>query len=295
MRTNIITLSLGLAALTLASCDVKDPIYKTDHPDHGRLTLTADFSQRGAGIDVPASYMVAIGDFSDRLYGETNEIDHLFTPGKYTAYVYNTPTYITVDGTTASVSTAPAPADTDAEGAFVASSPEWLFTCSEDTTLYPDTEQQLRLLMEQQVRQLTLLIEPTGGTINRVERIEGYLSGVAGSFDIANGTHGTPSNVALTFTRIHEGADAGKWAASVRLLGTTDTPQKLTATLVFSDGGPAPVRLESDLSTGLAAFNADKPTPLTLGGQVVETPTATGFTATIADWNSVQGGGVTAN
>lgn len=295
MRTKTITLSLGLAALTLASCDAKDPVYKTDHPDHGRLTLTADFSQRGAGIDVPASYIVTIGDFSDRLYGETNEIEHLFTPGKYTAYVYNTPTDIHMDGTTASVSTVPAPADTDAEGAFVEASPEWLFTCSQDTVLYPDTDYRLRALMEQQVRQLTLIIEPTGGTTDRVERIEGYLSGVAGSFDIANGMHSTPSNVALTFTRIHEGADAGKWAATVRLLGTTDTPQKLTATLVFSDGGPAPVRLESDLSTGLAAFNADKPTPLTLGGRVVETHTPAGFTATITEWNPVQGGGVTAN
>lgn len=36
---------------------------------------------------------------------------------------------------------------------------------------------------------------------------------------------------ALTFTRIHKGADASKWAATVRLLSTTDTPQKLTATI----------------------------------------------------------------
>ena len=34
-----------------------------------------------------------------------------------------------------------------------------------------------------------------------------------------NGTHGTPLNVALAFAKVTEGANAGKWAATVRLLG----------------------------------------------------------------------------
>ena len=38
-----IVLFLG-SVLLLASCDVKDPIYNTPHPDHGMITLTTDWS-----------------------------------------------------------------------------------------------------------------------------------------------------------------------------------------------------------------------------------------------------------
>ena len=60
----------------------------------------------------------------------------------------------------------------------------------------------------------------------------------------------------------------------------------------FSDDNPQPVTLTSDLTAALAAFNTDKRTPLTLGGEVVETPTGAGFTATITDWEQVTGGPV---
>ena len=53
--------------------------------------------------------------------------------------------------------------------------------------------------------------------------------------------------------------------------------------------------LTSDLTTALAAFNADKRTPLTLGGSVVETLTGSGFGATITDWTAGVGGDIDAN
>ena len=55
------------------------------------------------------------------------------------------------------------------------------------------------------------------------------------------------------------------------------------------------VTLTSDLTTALAAFNADKRTPLMLGGSVVETPTGSGFGATITDWMPGIGGDIDAN
>ena len=42
-----------------------------------------------------------------------------------------------------------------------------------------------------------------------------------------------------------------------------------------------PVTLDSDLTTELATFNADKPKPLALGGKIVGTPTEADFSATI--------------
>lgn len=280
------------AALLFTSCDVKDPIYNTPHPEHGKITLTADWSARGTDIDIPATYTVQADGYSATLSGTTNTLDHLFAPGTYLTYIYSTPEQITVSGTTATV----APAETGtwgSAGAFVHAAPGWLFTCAMNAVIEKDTEQALTAAMQQQVRQLTLLIEPTGGTTDRIAAVEGYLSGVSGTFDMNGGTHGTPSNVALTFTKLTDGADAGKWAATVRMLGTAaGAVQGLTAEIRFSGDNPKPVTLTSNLSTELAAFNADKRTPLTLGGEIVETPTEAGFTATITDWEQVPGGPV---
>ena len=164
-----------------------------------------------------------------------------------------------------------------------------------DAVIEKDTEYELTAAMQQQVRQLTLVIEPTGGTTDRIEGVEGYFSGAAATLDMDNGTYGTPSNVALTFTKITSGADAGKWSATMRLLGVAGTAQRLTAQIRFSGNSPQPVTLTSDLTTMLATFNTDKTKPLALGGTVAETPTGAGFSATITDWKQVTGGPVTAD
>lgn len=303
MKKDRIYQLIGAAAIAalLAGCDVKDPIYDTPHPEHGTIALTTDWSGIGEGLTAPANYTVAVtpaaaaatGGYTATLTGTTATLDHLFEPGKYSIYAYNTAEHIAVTGTVASVEAASAPAGQT--GAFVGNAPGWLFASAMDATIEADKEHAYTAVMQQQVRQLTLIIEPTGGTTDRVESITGTLSGVAGTLDIDNDTHGSPSNVAMTFSKITEGTDAGKYAATVRLLGTAGTQQQLTATIAFTDGSPASVTLTSDLTTALAAFNADRRKPLTLGGSVVETPTGAGFSATITGWTPVHGGPVTAD
>lgn len=283
------TLLLLLLLPLLASCGAKDPNYNTAHPDHGMVTLTTDWSQRGTDIDIPASYTVQAGDYSTTLGDATHRIDHLFEPGAYRFYIYNTPEQVSISGTTATVATASG--NWDGVGAFVAALPGWLFTCAMDAIIEKDTEYELTAAMQQQARQLTLVIEPTGGTTDRIESVEGYFSGAAATFDMDNGTHGTPSNVALTFTKITSGADTGKWSATVRLLGVAGTVQQLTAQIRFSGNSPQPMTLTSDLTTMLATFNADKTKPLALGGKVVETPTGADFSTTITDWAPGNGDG----
>lgn len=281
------------AAVLLAGCDVKDPIYNTSHPDHGTVTLTTDWSGIGEGLTAPASYTVKADDYTATVSGATNLLDHLFEPGKYTIYAYNTAEHITVTGTTASVEAASTPAGQT--GTFVGNAPGWLFASATDVSIEKDTEYALTAVMQQQVRQLTLVVEPTGGTVDKIESITGTLSGVAALLDITDGAHGAPSNVELQFEKITGGANAGKYAATVRLLGTAGTQQQLTATIAFTNDSPAAVTLTSDLTTPLADFNDDKRTPLTLGGSVVETPTGAGFSATITDWAPVHGGPVVAD
>ena len=277
MKTNsIYKTSLLAAALLLAatSC-VKDILYNTPHPDTGKITVTADWSDRGDGVDIPAEWTVTMG--------------YLFDPGSYTLAAYNTPEDITISGTTATV------APETGNGTYISNAPGWLFTSVQKVTVEADTDYELTAAMHQQVRQLTLVIEPTGDAADRIESIEGSLSGAAGTLDFAAGTYGAVSDVTLHFTKITEGSDAGKWTATVRLLGIAGDMQRLTATLTYADGNPADTGLESDLTAALADFNSDKTVPLTLGGTIAETPTEAGVEAGITGWEKIDGGDVNAD
>ena len=289
MTKTVYKTSLLAAALLLAatSC-VKDELHDTPHPDTGKITVTADWTDRGDGVDTPAEWTVTMGGYTGTESGETHAPDYLFAPGSYTLAAYNTPENITVSGTTATV------APETGNGTYISNTPGWLFTSVQEVEIEADTDYSLTAVMHQQVRELTLVIEPTGDAAERIESIEGTLSGAAGTLDFATGTYGTPSEVELHFTKITDGDDAGKWTATVRLLGIAGNLQRLTATLTYTDGNPQPTALESDLTEALDDFNDGKTAPLTLGGTIAETPGEAGFTGEITDWETVDGGGVDA-
>lgn len=283
-------LAAAAAALLTASC-VKDTLYNTPHPGHGKITVTADWSARGEGIAIPATWTIAMGDYTGTETTATHAPDHLFAPGSYTLVAWNPAEGITVSGTTATVATA---SGSQTTGSFIDNAPGWFFTHAEQVSIEKDTDYPLTAAMKQQVRELTLVIKPAGDAADRIESIEGTLSGAAGTLDFATGTHGTPSEVELHFTKITEGDDAGKWMATVRLLGIAGDAQRLTATLTYTDGNPQPTSLNSDLTSALNSFNDGKTAPLTLGGTLAETPGEAGFTGEITDWETVDGGGVDA-
>lgn len=280
--TTILSLAL---LLTLGGC-VKDELHDTPHPDTGKVTVTADWSDRGEGVDIPAEWTVTMGGYTGTETGATHSPDYLFNPGSYTLAVYNPADGITVSGMTAAVAAA--------DGGCIVNTPGWLFTSVQEVEIEADTDYSLTAVMHQQVRELTLVIEPTGDAAERIESIEGTLSGAAETLDFATGTHGTPSEVKLHFTKITEGDDVGKWMATVRLLGIAGNSQRLTATLTYTDGNPQPTSLNSDLTAALDGFNDDKTTPLTLGGTLAETPDEAGFTGEITGWETVDSGGVDA-
>lgn len=282
---------MGMTAAVLLSSCVKDELHDTPHPDYGKITVTADWTDRGDGVDIPAEWTVTMGDYTGTETGEIHAPDYLFAPGSYTLAAYNTPENITISGTTATV----VQETGNSTGTYISNAPGWLFTSVQEVAIEADTDYALTAVMQQQVRELTLMIEPAGDAVDRIETIEGTLSGAAGTLDFATGTHGTPSEVKLHFTKITEGDDAGKWMATVRLLGIAGDAQRLTATLTYADGNPADTGLESDLSTALADFNADKTVPLTLGGTIAETPGEAGFTGEITGWETVDGGDVNAD
>lgn len=262
-------LAAAAAALLAASC-VKDTLYNTPHPDYGKIAVTADWSARGEGIDIPATWTVTMGDYTGTETSATHAPDHLFAPGSYTLVAWNPAEGITVSGTTATVAAATGNrAGTDA---FVDNAPGWFFTYTEQVSIEKDKDYPLTAAMKQQVRELTLVVEPTGDAAGRITEIEASLSGVAGTLDFATDTYGVVSNVVLPFTKITEGDDAGKWKATVRLLGVTGTEQLLTGEIRYAEGNPTPTTLKSDLTEALKEFNTKKPEPMTLGGTLVETP-----------------------
>lgn len=280
--TTILTLAL---LLTVGGC-VKDELHDTPHPDTGKITVTADWTDRGEGVDIPVSWHIVMGDYTGTETGATHSPDYLFNPGNYTLAAYNIPEGITVSGTTAAVAAA--------DGGFIVNTPGWLFTSVQEVEIEADTDYSLTAIMQQQVRELTLMIEPAGDAADRIESIEGTLNGAAGTLDFATGAHSTPSEVELHFTKITDGNDAGKWMATVRLLGIAGDAQRLTATLTYTDGNPQPTSLNSDLTATLDSFNDGKTAPLTLGGTIAETPGEAGFTGEISGWEKVDGGEVDA-
>ena len=287
MKTYKLHIIILSAALPLLSACVKDELHDTPHPSHGAITVTADWTDRGDGVDIPAEWTVTMGDYAGTESGDTHAPDYLFDPGNYTLAAYNTPENITISGTTATV------APETGNGTYISNAPGWLLTSVQEVTVEADTDYDLTAAMHQQVRQLTLVIEPTGDAADRIESIEGSLSGAAGTQDFAAGTYGAASDVALRFTKITSGGDAGKWAATVRLLGITGNTQTLTATLTYAEGNPADTGLESDLTAALTGFN-DSTEPFTLTGNL-RTPVEGGFSGSIDGWQQADGGNTDAH
>lgn len=281
MKININKLLLFTAnclLLTVISCtrvDLEDPL-------KGKMTLVTDWSKRTTGVEQPASYTVILNNQTLTYSQATNLLPELET-GNYPIYIYNTPDKINITGTTASVST---------NGNTVDPLPGWLFTATTEARYADFKEETITAVMQQQIRQLTITLKPTGGTIDKISSITASLSGVAGAWDFKeNKPTGNSVSVPLNFTKKEDGT----WQITVRLLGTIGLQQRLTGTVSFEGGSPADIALDSDLSAIIALFNTDKITPLLLQGEMKETPTEFGFTSVITSWESGNGNGETGN
>jgi len=249
------------------ACD-KD---NTDHPRYGKIvSLTTDWTDRGEGVDIPAVYTVDAGGYTTTLSGSVNSIDNLFEPGRYSVYVYNL-----VNGVIVSDNHATADYTTGISG--------WFFTGKESVMVDKDKDYAVTVLMQQQVRQLTLELELSGDSGSRLTGIDATLSGVAGAWNIdTNGPLvGSAVTVPFAFTKIDD-----RYSATIRLLGMIGSAQELSLTLRFTGGNPASYTVTSDLSGLLAGFNNDKKKPVTLSAIMVVTPTQGGFTSVVSDWAS---------
>ena len=278
-------LAAAATALLTASC-VKDTLYNTPHPNHGKITVTADWSARGEGIDIPATWTIAMGDYTGTETAATHAPDHLFAPGSYTLVAWNPAEGITVSGTTATV--APA-SGSQTTGAFIDNAPGWFFTHAEQVSIEKDTDYPLTAAMKQRVRELQLELEVTQGRPELIQSVTATLSGIAGAFDMARGqTTGEPASTVFSFTR-----DGSRLTADARLLGTMGAVQTMVLDIVFVDGGRTQ-RTEVDLTEALADFNGDMTTAYRVTG-TLETPVGMEEgKGEITGWETVEGGDASA-
>lgn len=278
-------LAAAATALLTASC-VKDTLYNTPHPNHGKITVTADWSARGEGIDIPATWTIAMGDYTGTETAATHAPDHLFAPGSYTLVAWNPAEGITVSGTTATV--APA-SGSQTTGTFIDNAPGWFFTHAEQVSIEKDTDYPFTAAMQQQVRELQLELEVTQGRPELIQSVTATLSGIAGAFDMARGqTTGEPASTGFSFTR-----DGSRLTADARLLGTMGAVQTMVLDIVFVDGGRTQ-RTEVDLTEAMKDFNDDMTTAYRITG-TLETPVGMEEgKGEITGWETVEGGDASA-
>lgn len=243
---------------------------RIDLHEEGKIYLSTDWSEKMDGIHLDGRYMVLIG--SDTLYfnGLKNELPSYY-PGSYSMYIYNPVLGITIKDGLATVAQ---------ESGMLLPSPGWLFSAYVDIQIENDSEREVEVKVQQQVRELTLVLKPTGGTKDRIKNIQAKLSGVAGQWDLkSNSAKGNGMEVPLQFNK----QSNGDWTAIVRLLGCVGTSQMLSGSVSFQDGIPENLIISSDLSSSMKDFNQQKHVPLQLQAGF-ETQTAVGFEVSIRDW-----------
>ena len=187
------------------------------------------------------------------LLDEGDKASDPLTPGEHTVLVYNTPEGFTVTDGIAYVERLDG---TRALTDLIDPLPETLYSGTKTVTVVADDTLHLDLSVAQRTRDLRLQLTVTEGDPERIAAITGTLSGVAGAYDLRSETlHGEAVSTRPAFTR-----SGDKVSADLRLLGIMGDRQTLTLVLTFTDGQTHPMEA--------------------------------GFSASITDWEVVDGGHV---
>lgn len=328
MKTIIQQSLIAIAALlTVAACDVNDPIYNTPHPDRGALMLTADWTAREEGAPIPQSYtaLLAGQTFTLTNPGATGTssatsviLPGLFSPGEATLLAYNQPEGVTIAQGIATIdriastdgiaATDRAPASPDA---LQRPDPGLLFSATATTTIVADDTVRLRLPMRQLFRRVQFALTITGGAPERIASIEARLEGMAAGVNLTTGevtgeaasqassqsggqpaaqTALQPSSVRLPFVRI-----ANKLTAEILVPGIIPAAtQRTVVLLTFADGKQQTAT--TDVSQAFINFNdADKLKPLRLSGSLYAPVGSEVEGGSIVNWEDIEGGDVDAN
>ena len=257
-------LILMLLSLTFVGCS------RIDLVDKAHISLITDWSSRGENVHIPNDRIVHIAGQTLKFQNDTNRLPALL-PGQYDVLVHNSSPSLQIKEGIATVVLD--------QGKFPLYL-DWFFSRFDSITYQNDAVQFITAQMQQQVRQLDLVLQPIGGSAPQIEKIQTQLTGLTTGWDLKNNKPLEKSTeVPLSFIK----QPNGTWEASIRLLGVVGDIQLIQGDISFKKGTPLPLSVKADLSAELKDFNNNKHLPLRLKA-AIETPSEAGFTATINDW-----------
>lgn len=278
-----IVLFLG-SVLLLASCDVKDPIYNTPHPNHGIVMGLTEWSQRGEGVEVPIKYLVEVSGTTNMANATatattaTFTMPGLFEPGNVEVLAYNLPAGVSADGGIATVSTG-------TDGTLLVPDAGVLFSGVVTAHVVADDTTRVTLAMQQRMREVHFTLTITDGDPERITDIKARLDGVAASINLRTGeVMGNSASVMLSFLRKGDKLSANVWTIGI----IEEAKQQIVTTLTFSDNHR--IETTTDVTDIFHNFNADKLTPLGVTGNLYA-PVGTKPDGTIIDWKPGNGNG----
>lgn len=252
--------------LALSSCITIDLVEKTT------ISLTTDWTNRSNEVTIPEQYTVVIGEQQLTMSGPTNALPTL-DPGQYNVWIYNLASSVQIDGQYAHI--------TPLAAGILTPNPGWFFTANTSIATVDFTSKTITVPMQQQVRELQIILKPSGDRNMDIVEIDAKLSGIAGTWDLAhNKVYGESMTVPLKFAKLTDGT----WMSTVRLLGTMGNKQEIQGIVKLSNMNTTDLKLSSDMSAEMGNFNEKKHIPMVLSGSF-ETGKEAGFDISIKDWN----------
>lgn len=274
--------ALTAAFLMLLSSCVKHDIYNTEHPDKGALVVTADFSNRSSDANVPASYIIKVGDVEQTVSGTTNVFNKLLDPMTYNLLVYNQPEGITVNGTVATVNSVQT--KSRASGYEIEATPDYLFGAYRQVTIAEDDTTWVTVTMKQYVKLLNITLKVKSGDYDRIAKVECTLNGIVTSVDLATGILGESS----AFVSNDMDVADDYLTTLFRILGVNTSDKQILSVKITYTNGDEDV-IESDISDVIDNDNS----VININGNL-NLPSEAGISATIDGWQQVNGDEITA-
>lgn len=264
--------------LTVGCNDKENPVYNTSHPDLGAISLSADWSERAEGVNLPSTYTVELNGTTAELDIHSSVIPGLFAPGSASLSAWNTPQGFNITDRKATLALEPG-----TQGLHT-SQADWLFSGSTDITILADDTLHTALTMRQRMRLLRFELTVAEGEYNRIASIYATLSGIATTIDLRTGMPTDATGTAFIALQ----RTGNKISGEARLPGISAAMQELTVILSYEGNEPLPQTTRSDLSQQLTDFNDGKLSIVTLSGNL-RSPISVHAGSTVIDWISGNG------
>lgn len=268
------------STLLAVGCDNKeDPVYNTSHPDLGAVALSADWSERAEGVNLPSTYTVDLNGTTTELNIHSSVIPGLFAPGSASLTAWNTPQGFNITDRKATLAL-----ELGTNGLHT-SQADWLFSGSTDITILADDTLHTTLRMRQRMRLLRFELTMTEGEYHRIASVYATLSGIATTIDLCTGMPTDATGTAFIALQ----RTGNKISGEARLPGISAAAQhELTVILSFEGNEPLPQTTRSDLSQQLTDFNDGKLFAITLNGNL-RSPISVNTGSAVIDWISGNG------